>query len=194
MANEISFNVTLKVVKGYLDFTRSLNRQTDLDAASPNVAAGTQIIGTTEEVIGLGDVATPGVAWFRNLDTTNFVEIGVLLEPAGSAYSSSSSSSSSTSSTEALSTSSPSTDSSSSSQSGDSSSSESISEISSPSSVSSSTSSSSTSSSSSALGSFRPLVRLNAGEAWPFRLAQDCVPYARANTASVVLEKYIVDA
>jgi hypothetical protein len=43
---------------------------------------------------------------------------------------------------------------------------------------------------------FLPLVRLNASEAWPFRMAKGIVPYARANATnnvSVVLEKLIFD-
>lgn len=36
-----------------------------------------QTIGTTEEAIQLGEVTTPGYAIFRNLDTTNFVDLRV---------------------------------------------------------------------------------------------------------------------
>jgi len=42
-------------------------------------------------------------------------------------------------------------------------------------------------------GVFYPLARLNYGEAWTFRLAQGIVPYARANTGSVVLAYLIFD-
>lgn len=40
---------------------------------------------------------------------------------------------------------------------------------------------------------FYPLVRLNAGEAGCFRLAQGITVYAKADAAAVVLEKYILD-
>lgn len=40
---------------------------------------------------------------------------------------------------------------------------------------------------------FLPLIRLNAGEAWVTRLSQGITPYARANGASVVMEKLIFD-
>ena len=43
------------------------------------------------------------------------------------------------------------------------------------------------------LTNFLPLVRLNANEAWPFRISQGITPYARANGASVILEKLIFD-
>lgn len=42
-------------------------------------------------------------------------------------------------------------------------------------------------------GTFYPLVRLNAGESYVFRLAQGITPYAKADTAAVVLERNILD-
>ena len=42
-------------------------------------------------------------------------------------------------------------------------------------------------------GTFYPLLRINAGEYVPVRLAQGITPYARANSSAVVLEKYIFD-
>lgn len=39
---------------------------------------GVQLIGITEEAITIiSDIATPGVCIFRNLDATNFVEVGL---------------------------------------------------------------------------------------------------------------------
>jgi hypothetical protein len=40
---------------------------------------------------------------------------------------------------------------------------------------------------------FCPLVRLNAGEGWAFRLAQGIAPYAKADTGAVVLQREILD-
>lgn len=37
--------------------------------------AGRRSIGTSEEALTLGEVATLGWAWFKNIDATNFVEI-----------------------------------------------------------------------------------------------------------------------
>ena len=78
-ANEIQSVINLKVTKGSLDVTRSVSQQLTLTAAKPNAAGFTQSIptNTAGTEITLGDVATNGVAWFRNLDTTNYVEIGV---------------------------------------------------------------------------------------------------------------------
>ena len=42
-------------------------------------------------------------------------------------------------------------------------------------------------------GTFYPLVRLNPGEGWAFRLAQGITPYAKADTAAVVLQREILD-
>ena len=40
---------------------------------------------------------------------------------------------------------------------------------------------------------FYPLVRLNFGEEWVFRLSQGVTPYAKADTAAVILERDILD-
>lgn len=123
MANEITLRWNMSVEKGNLDRRKAPDTQSiTLNAASPAVAGGVQNIGTTYEAITLGDISTNGVSWFKNLDATNYVEIGV--EVAATFY---------------------------------------------------------------------PLVRLNAGESYPFRLAQGVTPYARANTAAVLLEKEIFD-
>lgn len=42
-------------------------------------------------------------------------------------------------------------------------------------------------------GTFYPLVRLNAGESCMFRLSQGITPYAKADTAAVVLSRDILD-
>lgn len=124
MANEISTSLSLSISKGSLSFSRSISKQITLSASSPNMAGGTQSIATASagEAIGLGDVATNGVAYFVNLDATNYIEIGI--------------------------------------QNG---------------------------------GTFYPLARLNAGEWAQMRLAQGVAPYARANTASAILEYHIID-
>jgi len=40
---------------------------------------------------------------------------------------------------------------------------------------------------------YYPLVRLNAGESFIFRLSQGIAPYAKADTAAVKLQKDILD-
>ena len=40
---------------------------------------------------------------------------------------------------------------------------------------------------------FYPVVRINAGECWPFRLSQAVTLYAKADTAPVTLEIVVID-
>lgn len=77
-ADEISAAVTLKVEKGYLLFSRSVNTTWSITNANPNISGQTQSIGTSAEAITLGDVAVAGVTWFRNLSTNRTVEIGAV--------------------------------------------------------------------------------------------------------------------
>jgi hypothetical protein len=42
-------------------------------------------------------------------------------------------------------------------------------------------------------GTFYPFIKLKAGEAWAGRLGTGVVPYARSNTASVILKHPIID-
>jgi len=78
MANEINTVFTFRAVKGFLDITRSVNKSITLSAAAPAPAGLTQAIGfAAHEALTVGDVGTLGWAWFRNLDATNFVQIGV---------------------------------------------------------------------------------------------------------------------
>lgn len=76
MANEISFTHTLSFAKGNV---ASIGRTR---TATPTVSgakyiSNVQNIGTTAEAIDIGDIGTPGWAWFRNLDATNFVTIRI---------------------------------------------------------------------------------------------------------------------
>ena len=40
---------------------------------------------------------------------------------------------------------------------------------------------------------FHPTVELLAGESWPFRVSRNCTLYARADTASVSIKKFVAD-
>lgn len=77
MSNEISVTVNARVRNGYLDVSFSPGALL-FDQNSAIASGGVQSIGTSTncEFIALGDVSTAGYAWFRNLDTTNYVEIG----------------------------------------------------------------------------------------------------------------------
>lgn len=75
MSNEIKLTVNLKVTNG--DYKGSLPMgQLSLDQTTQGAQSGIQNVGTTAEDLDVGDVSTPGILVMRNLDTTNFVEIG----------------------------------------------------------------------------------------------------------------------
>ena len=75
MANEITVTTNLSAVKGNLTFTRS--RTFRATWATARQDGQVQAVGTTHEAITVsGDIATLGVAYFTNLDATNFVDIG----------------------------------------------------------------------------------------------------------------------
>lgn len=74
MANELTVNASLKFVKGSTSlFFQLLD---DLVTVSGDrFVWQRQSVGTSEEAIGLGDIATGGYFLAINRDTTNFVSI-----------------------------------------------------------------------------------------------------------------------
>jgi hypothetical protein len=75
MANEISQRIALSVTKN--GATASFSANTRITMAGDDYMTGTQNIGTTAEVIALGDITgAPSQIAIKNLDATNFVEIG----------------------------------------------------------------------------------------------------------------------
>lgn len=74
MANELTLSASLKFVKGVKNASFGKSG-IQLDVAGKNYALKTQTIGTSEEAIALGDVATPGYILVYNSDSTNFVSI-----------------------------------------------------------------------------------------------------------------------
>jgi hypothetical protein len=75
MANEITINLKMSVANGFL--TQRMDPGTLFaDMSGTAAAGGAQDIGTSGEVIDVGDVATAGYAFFRNCGPTNFVELG----------------------------------------------------------------------------------------------------------------------
>lgn len=76
---DISMTSTFGVTKGTLKRSYSRNDTVDFVASAPSVAAGCPSIGTTHEALVLQDVASLGWARFENLDTTNYVEVGIVV-------------------------------------------------------------------------------------------------------------------
>lgn len=76
MANELTISASLKVAKGHL--REELTKAGLLATMAGSLSLkGVQPIGTAYEAVTIGDVGTAGWAAFINLDTTNYVELGV---------------------------------------------------------------------------------------------------------------------
>lgn len=54
------------------------------NTAAPASVGGTQSVGTSEEALDIAGLTTLGIAWFENMDDTNFVQIGV--KPSATFY------------------------------------------------------------------------------------------------------------
>ena len=74
MANEIQINATLRYSKSPVG--ASLATSFFDDQVGTKYEAGVQVVGISEEQLNKGDVGTIGYLAFRNLDDTNFVELG----------------------------------------------------------------------------------------------------------------------
>lgn len=76
MANEITVTAKLTLDNGDFEQEMSASR---IQVTQANLGGIHQVqnIGTTYEAIALGDVSTEGYCMFRNLDSTNFVQIGL---------------------------------------------------------------------------------------------------------------------
>jgi hypothetical protein len=75
MANEISISSTLRYAKSGVSASQSTSF--NADQAGDKYQAGVQIIGTTEEALDKGDIGTIGYISFKNLDATNYVQMGI---------------------------------------------------------------------------------------------------------------------
>lgn len=76
MANEITVSCSLKVVKSASNIDHGLSFSgLQFDMSGTEYIHNIQIVGTSEEQITFGDVTTPGWSIWKNLDSTNYVEI-----------------------------------------------------------------------------------------------------------------------
>lgn len=80
MANEIQYSFTLQFSKG--GAADSKTASANVTVTGNDYVRGTQVVGTTDETISLGDIGTPGWCFLHNLDGTNYVEAG----PDGTNY------------------------------------------------------------------------------------------------------------
>lgn len=74
MANEITVTLSLRASKSPLT-VEPTTKTFNADMSGTDYASGTQIIGSSEEAISIGEVTTPGWCYFENLDTTNSIHI-----------------------------------------------------------------------------------------------------------------------
>ena len=79
MAGEIQLSAQLRISKGFLTDAISANATIDCNTASPSKAGGCPLIPTTAAgtALSLGSLTTPGMSFFKNLDPTNYVEMGI---------------------------------------------------------------------------------------------------------------------
>lgn len=74
MADEITVSVTLEFTKSGVTEKLSFPGLT-YDMSGTDYVLQTQTIGTSEELLLMGDITTPGYLIIKNLDSTNFVEL-----------------------------------------------------------------------------------------------------------------------
>jgi hypothetical protein len=74
MANEVTVSVSLAFSKSgkTIEFSK---KGKQLDVSGDDYLRRTQVIGTSEEALDIGDIATPGYFIGWNNDTTNYVSI-----------------------------------------------------------------------------------------------------------------------
>ena len=76
MANELTLNVSTNLAPtGLTAFARTWAASMGFDLSTATFTHNVQTVGTSEEAILKGDVATPGYFIAVNLDSTNFVSI-----------------------------------------------------------------------------------------------------------------------
>lgn len=76
MANEVTVTAQLRVIEGNLDTQRQGAANVQFDLTGAAVDSGVQNIGTSEENIALVNVSSPAWCFIRNLDSTNYVQVG----------------------------------------------------------------------------------------------------------------------
>jgi hypothetical protein len=81
MANEVTLTAGLSVTKDGTTLQGYVNKQITM-SGTPKIS-NTQTIGTTTEQLVLGDIASMGYLYLKNLDSTNFVEIGLSTPVSG---------------------------------------------------------------------------------------------------------------
>jgi hypothetical protein len=75
MANEITISLKMSVLKGSLAHIENPG-SISVTLTTGTAIGGVPAITTSAALLAMGSVTSPGYAFFRNTDLTNFVEIG----------------------------------------------------------------------------------------------------------------------
>jgi len=76
MANELNMSIAINFLKN--DASLQFSRAITVDIAGDSYVKAVQEIGTSEELLVEPDaLGTPGYVYVKNLDSTNFVEVGL---------------------------------------------------------------------------------------------------------------------
>lgn len=76
MADEITVTQNIRVKNGNLEITKSHAGKKFTQDAIGGPVPGFQKIGTSEETVSTTDIGTLGYCWMKNLDDTNYIEVG----------------------------------------------------------------------------------------------------------------------
>jgi len=76
MASEITVTQRIQCINGNYNSGALGGAGEQFDQAAAGAASGVQAIGTSEETLAEGDLATMGWLWMRNLDATNYISWG----------------------------------------------------------------------------------------------------------------------
>lgn len=77
MANEFTISTSMRYSSGNDAETRKDQYNVDQTSVPLGGGPGVQSIGTTHEALNTTGLTNLGIAYFKNLDDTNFVDIGV---------------------------------------------------------------------------------------------------------------------
>ena len=74
MANELSLTISASETKNGVTYALDFNRTVTVSGNTP--VSIVQSIGTSDETLALGEISSLGYVIAKNLDATNFLEIG----------------------------------------------------------------------------------------------------------------------
>lgn len=78
MADEARVQFSMSIAKGNLEYTKSGNFQADV-ATGKGPTPGAIAVSTSGVTVDLSELSTPALCVFKNLDATNFVEVGLYI-------------------------------------------------------------------------------------------------------------------